>query len=111
MGVGDSEDAALLLRAYQLRVGSLKGRRGRPLRYRHIAVDEVQDFSPLEVRVLLDCLDQRRSITLAGDTQQHVMKDAGFTSWTEFFGHLGLEGTTVSTRISASRQRSSEPSR
>ena len=35
-------------------------------------IDEVQDFSPLEVRVLLDCLDERRSITLAGDTQQHV---------------------------------------
>ncbi len=94
----DPEDDALLLRAYQLRVGPLRGKRGkRPLRYRHIAVDEVQDFSPLEVRVLLDCLDKRQSITLAGDTQQHVMKEAGFTSWSDFFGHLGVATTSVDT--------------
>ena len=93
----DPEDEPVLLRAYQLRVGSLTSKRGRPLRYRHIAIDEVQDFSPLEVRVLLDCLDRRRSMTLAGDTQQHVLQDAGFTSWSEFFRHLGLGGTEVDT--------------
>ena len=38
------------------------------------------------------CLDRHQSITLAGDTQQHVMKDAGFTSWADFFGHLGVSG-------------------
>lgn len=93
----DAEDDALLLHAWQLRVGPLKGNGGRPLRYRHVAVDEVQDFTPLDVRVLLGCLDERKSITLAGDTQQHVMQDAGFTSWADFFGHLGVEGTAVET--------------
>mgnify|MGYP002634784304 CR=1 FL=1 len=93
----DVEDDALLLRAWQLRVGPLRGAKKSPLRYRHIAIDEVQDFTPIEVRVLIDCLDKKQSITLAGDTQQHVMKDAGFTSWAEFFGHLGLEGTSVNT--------------
>ena len=93
----DPEDAALLLRAWQLRIGPLEGRPGQPLQYHHIAIDEVQDFSPLEVRVLLGCLDARQSITLAGDTQQHIVKDAGFTSWTAFFKDLGLEGTEVTT--------------
>jgi len=93
----DPEDDALLLRAWQLRVGPLLGRGGVPLRYRHIAIDEVQDFSPVEVRVLIDCLDERRSLTLAGDTQQHVMQAAGFTSWAEFLAHLGLEGTSIDT--------------
>ncbi len=93
----DAEDDALLLRAWQLRVGPLRAKKKRPIRYRHIAIDEVQDFTPIEVRVLIDCLDKRQSITLAGDTQQHVMKDAGFTSWADFFGHLGLEGTAVNT--------------
>lgn len=93
----DAEDDALLLRAWQLRSGPLPGRGSQPLRYRHVAVDEVQDFSPLEVRVLLGCLDEHRSITLAGDTQQHIMQDAGFTSWPSFFQHLGLEGTEVNT--------------
>ena len=93
----DPEDDALLLRAWQLRMGPLPGRGGQPLRYRHIAIDEVQDFSPLEVQVMMDCLDDPRSLTLSGDTQQHVMQEAGFTSWSEFFRHLGLEGTEVDT--------------
>jgi DNA helicase-2/ATP-dependent DNA helicase PcrA len=93
----DAEDHALLLRAWQLRIGPLPARGERPLRYRHIAIDEVQDFSPVEVQVLLGCLDERRSITLAGDTQQHLVQDGGFTSWAAFFEDLGLEGTEVST--------------
>ena len=93
----DAEDHALLLRAWQMRIGPLPARSQTPLRYRHIAVDEVQDFSPLEVKVLIGCLDQHQSITLAGDTQQHLMQDAGFTSWAEFFEQLGLAGTEVST--------------
>ena len=93
----DAEDDALLLHAWQLRVGPLRRKGARPLRYRHVAIDEVQDFTPLEVRVLLGCLDERQSITLAGDTQQHVMADAGFTSWADFFRHLGVEGTAVET--------------
>lgn len=93
----DAEDDPLLLRAWQLRCGPIPAADGRPLRFRHIAVDEVQDFSPIEVRVLLDCLDERRSMTLAGDTQQHITKEAGFTSWSQFFADLGIEGTAVDT--------------
>lgn len=92
----DPEDDILLLRAWQLRVGPLR-HRNRPVRYRHIAIDEVQDFSPIDIRVLMDCLDDQRSITLSGDTQQHVMQASGFTSWTDFFRWIGVEGTTVDT--------------
>jgi DNA helicase-2/ATP-dependent DNA helicase PcrA len=93
----DAEDDALLLRAWQLRVGSLLGRRDRELRYRHLAIDEVQDFSPLEVRVLLDCLDDSRSLTLAGDTQQHVAPHGGFTRWSDFLDALGIPGSALET--------------
>ncbi len=97
----DPEDDAILLRAWQLRAGRLPGPGGTSVQFRHVAIDEVQDFSPLEVRVLIDCLDSRHSLTLAGDTQQHVMQEAGFTSWSAFFSHLGIEGTQVETlRIS-----------
>ncbi len=103
----DPEDDALLLRAWQLRVGRLVGRARRPLLYRHVAIDEVQDFAPSEVRVLLDCLTSESSITLAGDTQQHLMEHSGFTSWTAFFRELGLDGAELETlRVS---YRSSEP--
>lgn len=94
----DPADDALLLRAWQLRVGPLPGRReGQELRLRHAAIDEVQDFSPLEVRVLLDCLDERRSLTLAGDAQQHVAAESGFASWPRFLEELGVSGTELST--------------
>ena len=93
----EPEDDALLLRAWQLRVGPLRHQQERPLRYRHVAIDEVQDFAPLEVRVLLDCLDRSQSITLAGDTQQHVAAQGGFTSWSDFLGQLGVPGSAVET--------------
>jgi len=93
----DAEDDALLLRAWQLRVGPIPARGGGALRYRHVAMDEVQDFSAIEVQVLLGCLDARQSITLAGDTQQHVLPDAGFTSWSTFFHDVGLSGVEVET--------------
>jgi DNA helicase-2/ATP-dependent DNA helicase PcrA len=93
----DPEDNAILVRAYQLRVGRLKTKKGAPQVLRHVVLDEVQDFSPLEVQVLIDCLGSKPSITLAGDTQQHVMQNSGFTSWEEFFHYLGVEGTTVDT--------------
>ena len=93
----DPEDDALLLRAWQLRDGTLPAPGGGALRYRHIAVDEVQDFAPLEVRLLMEQLDERRSLTLAGDTHQHVTAGSGFTSWSEFFRHVGLAGAEVET--------------
>jgi DNA helicase-2/ATP-dependent DNA helicase PcrA len=93
----DAEDDTLLLRAWQLRVGALRGRGDRPLRYRHLAIDEVQDFSPLEVRVLLDCLDENKSLTLAGDTQQHVMQHGGFVRWPDFLSALGIPGSALET--------------
>ena len=93
----DAEDDALLLRAWQLRVGPLPAPNGRRLVYRHVAIDEVQDFAPLEVRVLLDCLDERRSLTLAGDAQQQIVPTAAFSSWSGFFRDLGIEGSEVDT--------------
>ncbi len=92
----DPEDDALLLRAWQLRCGRL-GPRGRNLAYQHIVLDEVQDFSPVEVQVLLETTDKHKSVTLAGDTRQHISKDAGFSSWQDFLQRIGVESTALST--------------
>jgi DNA helicase-2/ATP-dependent DNA helicase PcrA len=93
----EPEDDALLLRAWQLRIGPLPDRGNRPLRYRHLAIDEVQDFAPLEVRTLIECLDEHRSLTLAGDTQQSLLEHSGFTSWSGFLAHLGIPGEALET--------------
>ena len=59
----DEEDDPLLLYAWQLRVGPLRNAKKEPMRYRHVAIDEVQDFSPIDVRLLIGCLDSKKSIT------------------------------------------------
>ena len=95
----DEEDDALFLRLWQMRVGKLRapGRGRQPLRYAHMVVDEVQDLSPVEVAVLLDTVDNRTSVTLSGDTQQHIIEQAGFTDWRTFFGDIGAGETSVNT--------------
>ncbi len=93
----DPEDDALLLRAWQLRVGPLVGPGRRALAYRHIAVDEVQEFAAVEIQLLQGCLDERRSLTLAGDAQQLVAETGGFGSWSDMLEQLGVPGAAVDT--------------
>jgi DNA helicase-2/ATP-dependent DNA helicase PcrA len=94
----DPEDDAILLRAWQRRIGPLpEDRPGDPLRFRHVAVDEVQDFSLLELRVVRDCLADPASMTLAGDTQQQIGEHAGAASWDALIGALDLPSPEVRT--------------
>ncbi|HEY7375104.1 MAG TPA: 3'-5' exonuclease [Polyangia bacterium] len=93
----DPEDDALLLRIYQRQRGRLPapggGKEGGSkavLAYEHLMIDEVQDFSPLELAVLLDATSAQRSVTLAGDTAQAIAPEHGFTSWTELLDFLGI---------------------
>ena len=85
----DVEDEALLLRIYQLQRGPLQTAKG-SLAYHHLMIDEVQDFAPVELAVLLDCTTSRRSITLAGDTNQGIAPEHGFVRWTDMLERLGL---------------------
>jgi len=93
----DPEDDALLLRAWQLTVGPLRSRKKRPLQYAHLVLDEVQDFSPVEVQVLLEACNKNRSVTLAGETRQHITQHAGFTSWQGFLDRIGVASQALST--------------
>jgi DNA helicase-2/ATP-dependent DNA helicase PcrA len=89
----DWEDNALLLRIAQRVNGALQ--RGKEaLQYAHVFVDEAQDLSPLELRVLLDTV-RSGSVTLAGDVAQRILMDNGFTDWKAVLGHLGLADVQV----------------
>jgi DNA helicase-2/ATP-dependent DNA helicase PcrA len=85
----DMEDDALLLRIYQLQRGTLQTAKG-PIAWEHLMVDEVQDFAPVELAVLLDSTTKERSITLAGDTAQSIAPEHGFTTWSEMLDDLGI---------------------
>ena len=85
----DAEDEALLLRIYQQQRGRLPDGKG-TLAYEHLMVDEVQDFSPLELSVLLDTTSVQRSVTLAGDTAQAIAPEHGFSNWAELLDFLQI---------------------
>lgn len=93
----DPEDDAILLRLYQLTRGPLRYKKTRPLRYNHLVVDEVQDTSPIELRVLLDTVTPGSPITLAGDTAQKLDEDRDFQDWTHLFETLGLSDVRLAT--------------
>ena len=98
----DTEDAALLLRAYQLLRGPLPedyDNAARPLRYAHVFIDEVQDASPIELRVMLELSGKDRSVTLAGDVAQRMLEDddaRGEFDWTRLLTELG-DGKAATT--------------
>ena len=105
----DVEDQALLLRLYQLLRGPLLDAHGKPIVYAHMFVDEVQDASPVELRVLLGMCSRDLCVTLAGDAAQRMLLDEderGELDWKELFSeldvpHVALEPLKVSYRSTA----------
>jgi DNA helicase-2/ATP-dependent DNA helicase PcrA len=105
----DLEDDALLLRAYQLVHGGFERVDGAPLVYDHIALDEAQDLSAIEVKLLYQSLDGRRSMTVAGDTAQRVVFDNAFRGWQPLLEEIGVENSDACLRPLKLAYRSTEP--
>lgn len=85
----DPEDDPLLLRVHQLQRGPVVNTRG-PMAIEHLMVDEVQDFSPIELAVLLETTTAQRSVTLAGDVAQAIAPEHGFSNWSDLLDDLGI---------------------
>jgi DNA helicase-2/ATP-dependent DNA helicase PcrA len=91
----DTEDTAILLRIWQLLRGPVTDGDGQPISYAHVFIDEVQDGSPIEIRVLMGLASKDQSITLAGDVAQRMSladDDGGEFSWDEMLQVLGVRG-------------------
>ncbi|HYO94573.1 MAG TPA: ATP-binding domain-containing protein, partial [Polyangiaceae bacterium] len=88
----DVEDDALLLRMSQRLRGPLTRNSAskEPVVYEHILIDEAQDLSPVELAVVLSTVNRSESVTLAGDVQQRLLMDNGFTDWGTVLSELGL---------------------
>ena len=74
-GFDDSDLGALAYLDHQLN-GTI------PNRYRHIVVDEAQDISPIEFR-LLSLASSNKWFTVLGDTAQRLSLHRGIRSWRE----------------------------
>lgn len=92
----DREDDALLLLLYEEMWAPLRTSKKKPLRVAHLTVDEAQDFSALELRVLISLVADPPSITLAGDTEQRMILHKHVTRWEDTLEQLGLKGTSIS---------------
>jgi DNA helicase-2/ATP-dependent DNA helicase PcrA len=83
----DDEDDPILLRLVQLKRGGLVQPGGDEMIWEHVAIDEAQDRSALEVKVLVEAVrapdkdPSKRSVTIAGDTAQRLVFDNNFTGW------------------------------
>ena len=93
----DVEDDTLLLRLSQRLRGPLtRGSSSRePVLYEHILIDEAQDLSPVELAVVLGTVSQSESVTLAGDVQQRLLLDNGFSSFESTLGRMNLKRVEV----------------
>ena len=92
----DREDDAILLYLYQMIRGPLCGKKGKPIQYAQLVVDEAQDLSPIELKMLLGTVEEQGAVTLAGDTAQQVMEANDFESWAQVLQALGLDSVKVS---------------
>lgn len=96
----DPEDDALMLRLFQLLHGQLERVDGQPLVYDHIAIDEAQDLSAVEVKVLHEALTERRSLTIAGDVAQRVIFDNAFRGWSQLLADvLGKDSAEAAAHV------------
>ena len=93
----DLEDDTLLLRLSQRLRGPLtRGSSSRePVLYEHILIDEAQDLSPVELAVVLGTVSPAESVTLAGDVQQRLLLDNGFSDFESALGGLNLKHVEV----------------
>jgi DNA helicase-2/ATP-dependent DNA helicase PcrA len=94
----DTEDFALLLRCWQALRGPIVDPDAKPIRFAHAFVDEVQDASPVELRVLLELTGKERCITLAGDVAQRMLDegdDRGEFDWNALLDGLGVPHTKI----------------
>lgn len=92
----DEHDIPLLIRLHQLLHGALVPPGRSALEFDHVAVDEAQDLSAIQLQILADAT-RNQSITLAGDTAQRLVFDNAFDSWTGLLAHLNIPALSVNT--------------
>ena len=102
----DDEDDPILLRLVQLKRGALLPPSGDAMTWQHIAIDEAQDRSALEIKVLLEAVyapdddPGKRSVTIAGDTAQRLVFDNNFAGWAELLAQTGQPAIVRPLRLS-----------
>lgn len=77
----DANDLGLIFRLAQLKFGDSLCPILGIQEFKHIVVDEVQDFSVPQLAVILNLVKNMEQLTLAGDSSQHTSLDGSFIGW------------------------------
>jgi DNA helicase IV len=93
-GKFDLYDAAFLLRLIRARDGLYRTRQ-HPSTVEHLVIDEAQDFTVVELKTLVEALEDKNQLTLAGDLGQKILENRDFGTWRELLTELGLGGVDV----------------
>jgi DNA helicase-2/ATP-dependent DNA helicase PcrA len=102
----DDEDDPILLHLVQIKRGGLIQPDGSELSWEHVALDEAQDRSALEVKVLVEAVRApdgdaaKRSVTIAGDTAQRLVFDNNFSGWDQLLQQTGQPAIVRPLRLS-----------
>ncbi len=78
---------ALIVRLFELRTGGIVMPDGESGRHDHIVVDEVQDFSPVDLAVFIRAVKDMRELTLVGDVSQKIHETSEFPGWKKLAAH------------------------
>lgn len=66
-----------------------------PVSLDYLVVDEAQDFTMTELKAILNALEDKKKMTLAGDLGQRVFANRDFGSWEELLSELKLSDGDV----------------
>ena len=87
----DYEDDPILLYFWVLFAGPIEKQK-----YAHLLIDEAQDLSLVEHKLLLSLAKDPKCVTYAGDHHQQMIQYNNFQSWDWLFDQLGLPGQKIS---------------
>lgn len=85
----DVEDYALLLELHRLKSGQSISTHGSLRPYTHMVLDEAQELSEIEVRVLGQAVAANGCVTVAGDPAQQIGSFSHFRGWDGLMNALG----------------------
>jgi DNA helicase-2/ATP-dependent DNA helicase PcrA len=77
----DAAEDAVLLRLYQLKNSAVCLPDKTKGLYKHIVVDEVQDFSPVELATVIGAVSNLSQLTVVGDSAQELHTESTFPGW------------------------------
>lgn len=86
----DVEDFPVLLALLLRLTGAAKTGMGGVRQFKHIILDEAQEYSPLELSVIGRAISGNGNITVAGDSAQQTDPTSHFRSWDKVFDDLDV---------------------